>query len=92
MTDLEKAAVEESENGNGKNKHTIIDEIADNIIKILLVVFILWGFAYCMMAYVGKDKGVDPNLVYGFFAGSLGTMIPAYFAINKIKKDKLPNE
>ena len=71
------------------NKHTVVDEIADNIIKILIVVFLIWGFAYCMLNYVGKDKGVDPNLVYGFFAGSIGTMIPAYFAINKIKKDKI---
>lgn len=75
-------------NENSKDKHTIIDEIAENIIKILLVVFILWGFGYCMMTYVGKDKGVDPNLVYGFFAGSLGTMIPVYFAINKYKKQE----
>ena len=72
---------------NGNGKHTIIDEIADNIIKILLVVFILWGFGYCMIVYVGKDKGVDPNLVYGFFAGSLSTMIPAYFAIKKSNKE-----
>ena len=33
----------------------------------------------------GVNKGVDPNLVYGFFAGSIGTMIPAYFAIRKAK-------
>lgn len=86
--DLKNIEVAELENGNGKNKHTIVDEIADNIVKILLVVFILWGFGYCMMAYVGKDKGVDPNLVYGFFAGSLSTLIPSYFAINKTKKEK----
>lgn len=67
--------------------HTWIDEVANNVIKVYLIVFVTIGMAYCMVNYVGKDKGVDPNLVYGFFAGIITTIFPAYFAF-KTKKDK----
>ena len=72
------------------DKHTVIDEIADNIIKILLVCFMIYGISYCMVNYVGKDKGVDPNLVWGFFSGVIVTVISLYFRMPS-KKEK-PNE
>lgn len=87
MSDEKKEEIE-VQNGNGK--YTIADEISDNIIKIMLVAFLLIGLGYCIMNFVGKDKGVDPNLVYGFFSGSIGTLIPTYFAIKNLKKDNVP--
>ena len=70
-----------------KDMHTWIDEIANNVIKVYLIVFVTLGMAYCIVNYVGKDKGVDPNLVWGFFAGIISTVIPAYFAFRP-KKEK----
>ncbi len=70
-----------------KDIHTWVDEVANNVIKVYLIVFVTVGMGYCMTNYVGKDKGVDPNLVYGFFAGIITTIFPAYFAF-KSKKDK----
>ena len=76
-------ASEEIENGNGKDKHTIVDEITDNIIKIMIVAFAFIGLGYCTVTFVGVNKGVDPNLAWGYFGGVVTTIIPAYFVVNK---------
>lgn len=68
-------------------KHTVIDEITDAIIKLVLVGFVIYGVLYCMSNYVGKDKGVDPNLVWGFFSGIAVTVSSIYFR-QMLKKDK----
>ena len=79
---------EKIENGNWKDRHTVIDEITDNIIKVMIVTFAFIGLGYCTVTFVGKDKGVDPNLAWGFFGGIVTTIIPAYFVISKLKKEK----
>lgn len=87
--------IKTSENGNGdeeqiipvKDMHTWIDEITNNVAKILFILFAFAGTGYCIVMFVGKDKGVDPNLVYGFFTGMITTIMPAYF-IMRSKKDR----
>lgn len=79
---------EETENSNNKDRHTIIDEIADNIIKIMIVAFAFIGLGYCTVTFVGVNKGVDPNLAWGYFGGVVTTIIPAYFVVNRLKKEK----
>lgn len=88
MPDPEPVVVQE--NGlevNGKDKHTIIDEIGDNVIKVMIAAFVMWGIGYCMTYYVGKDKGVDPNLVWGMFGSAFLGMIGIYF-YHKPKKEQ----
>lgn len=86
--------LEEGENGNasGKDRHTIVDEIADNIIKVMIVAFAFIGLGYCTVTFVGKDSGVDPNLAWGYFGGVVTTIIPAYFVVSKLKKEKTNGE
>ena len=79
---------EETENGNNKDRHTIVDEIADNIIKIMIVAFAFLGLGYCTVTFVGVNKGVDPNLAWGYFGGVVSAIIPAYFVVNRLKKEK----
>lgn len=88
MSEEIKDTSEEIEEIISKDKHTIVDEITDNIIKIMIVLYLFFGLTYCIVNFTGKDKGVDPNLVYGFFIGCITTIIPTYFAINNFKKNK----
>lgn len=69
-----------------RDVHTWIDEVTNNIIKLLFVLFAFAGTGYCIVMFVGKEKSVDPNLAWGFFIGMLTTIMPAYFIMRK--KDK----
>ena len=69
--------LEESEEIGGelieplKDRHTIIDEIGNNLIKVIFSLLIAGAFVYCLANFVGKDKGVDPNVPFNILQGLL---------------------
>ena len=58
-----------------KDRHTWVDEVANNIIKVALCLFIMACFWHCLVNYVGKDKGVDPNVIVNVLATSLSSLL-----------------
>ena len=67
---------------------TWFDEYTENIIKYLVVLFLIGGIIYLMVCNTGKEVGmIDPNFLIGSFLGSFTTILAVYFSGSK-KKSK----
>ena len=76
-----------------KDRHTWVDEIGSNAGRFVIVLFVMAALGYCLITFVGKDKGVDPNVPVNILAGILGSLITYYFGISKHKSvDKSKGE
>ena len=75
-----------------KDKHTLVDEIVAGCIKLGLTAYVCAVLWYCMCNFVGKDKGVDPNLVWGFVSGILITIVGVHFHQNMKNNPEKPKK
>ena len=66
---------------NGNDPYTWIDEITNNAMKIIGFIWLLAGFTYCVVSL-----DIDKNLIYGFFAGALPSVLSLY-VLQKRKKE-----
>ena len=81
------APIEEGEEiVNGKDHYTWIDEITNNVMKVIGFIWLLAGFSYCVLSL-----DIDKNLIYGFFAGALPSVLSLY-VLQKRKKDESGQE
>lgn len=67
---------------DGKDPYTWVDEITNNVLKIIGFSWLLAGFSYCVL-YLDIDK----NLIYGFFAGALPSVL-ALYVLQRRKKEE----
>ena len=67
---------------NGTDPYTWIDEITNNAMKIIGFIWLLAGFTYCVVSL-----DIDKNLIYGFFAGALPSVLSLY-VLQKRKKEE----
>ena len=67
------------------DRRTWVDEIGSNAGRFVIVLFVMAALGYCLITFVGKDKGVDPNVPVNILAGILGSLITYYFGISKHK-------
>lgn len=67
---------------NGKDPYTWIDEVTNNVMKVIGFLWLLAGFSYCVLAL-----DIDKNLIYGFFAGALPGVLALYVLQKKKKED-----
>ena len=67
---------------------TWFDEYTENIIKYLVVCFLIGGMSYLMICHTGAEKGIDPNFLIGSFLGSFTTILAVYFSGNKKRNKK----
>lgn len=73
--------VEEIE--NGKDPYTWVDEFTNNAMKMIGFIWLLAGFSYCVLSL-----DIDKNLVYGFFASALPSVLSFYVLLKRKKEDK----
>ena len=71
---------------NGKDPYTWVDEVTNNAMKIIGFTWLLAGFSYCVLSL-----DIDKNLIYGFFAGALPSVLSLY-VLQKRKKDESGQE
>lgn len=72
---------------NNKQTDNYTQDIADNIIKVILTLWVCFVASYMVHKYVGKDNLLSPDLVWGWIQGSASTVMAVYFK-EKFKQSK----
>ena len=67
---------------NGHDPYTWIDEATNNAMKVIGFIWLLAGFTYCVVSL-----DIDKNLIYGFFAGALPSVLSLYVLQRRKKED-----